>query len=292
MAGVFSGEALTRLPLLHPEARQALSDGSTAPACCPNSPVTRRYLEEWLEAVAGMGFLVVFLDEPHFYQPLWEGKVTGAWACRCPSCQQAFLARYGYPMPQEFTPAVREFREHSLLDLVAFLGRRARERGLRTALCLLPVDLKAHGFPGAEERLQALVQASGGHDSWLGPLLGFGIRDWETAAATPGLDIVGTDPYWYLFGEEAEPFFSAYARKAAQAAARAGKGLQLWLQAFRVPAGREEELCIGARIAREVGATHLAAWSFAGTRNSDLRCERPEVVWRVLGEESRALRAT
>ena len=68
-------------------------------------------------------------------------------------------------------------------------------------------------------------------------------------------------------------------------------GLQLWVQAFSVPEGREEELSTGLRVAAEVGATHVAAWSFEATASmSQIRCARPELVWGILGEEFRRLR--
>lgn len=44
-------------------------------------------------------------------------------------------------------------------------------------------------------------------------------------------------------------------------------------------------------MAAEEGATHLAAWSYRANESiSGARCERPDVVWRVLGESFRELR--
>ena len=57
-----------------------------------------------------------------------------------------------------------------------------------------------------------------------------------------------------------------------------------------MPEGREEELRLGLKVAAEVGATHLAAWSYEGTASMSIRCARPEVAWRVLGEAFRDLR--
>ncbi len=118
----------------------------------------------------------------------------------------------------------------------------------------------------------------------------FGVGDFETATI-PYIDIFGCDSYWYIFGTEAEPFVRAYGGAAAEAARKHGRGLQLWVQAFSVPEGREEELRTGLRVAAEVGATHVAAWSFEATASmSQVRCARPEVVWGILGEEFRRLR--
>ena len=123
--------------------------------------------------------------------------------------------------------------------------------------------------------------------------LSFGAQQVVDRSVTSDLDIFGCDPYWYLFGTDAQPFVRAYSGLAKAAAEKHGRGLQLWLQAFSVPAGREDELRSGVRVAEDLGATHLAAWSFEGTASmSQIRCRRPEVVWSILGEEFRRLRNT
>jgi hypothetical protein len=82
-----------------------------------------------------------------------------------------------------------------------------------------------------------------------------------------------------------------YSEAARSAARKCGRDLQLWLQAFRVPEGREEELRTGMRVAEDVGATHVAAWSYRATESmSQIACARPDVVWRIIGEEFRRLR--
>ncbi len=294
VAGVFSGETFARFPLAHPEARQVLSDGRRAPAACPNRPETRAFLRDWIDAGAAMGGDVLFWDEPHFYVGLWRGDLSGAWGCRCDVCLGLFRDRFARDMPSQFTPEVRAFREASLLDLLSELCRRGHDVGLRNALCLIPTDLAAHGFPQPQERLtraleRRLAEAPAGS---VEAMLHVGVGDFDTAAAIGDLDIFGCDPYWYLFGTEAEPFVRAYGGAAAEASRRHSRGLQLWVEAFSVPDGREEELRTGLRLAQEVGASHVAAWSYEGTASmSQIRCARPEVVWRLLGEEFARLRA-
>ena len=56
------------------------------------------------------------------------------------------------------------------------------------------------------------------------------------------------------------------------------------MQAFSVPEGREEELRTGLRLAASLGATHLAAWSYEATASMSIRCARPDVAWRIVGE--------
>jgi hypothetical protein len=289
LAGVFSGETFTRFPLDHPETWQVLSDGRRVGAACPNHPETRAFLRGWIDACAVAGSDVLFWDEPHFYVGLWRGDLSGAWACRCDVCLSLFRKRQGGEMPTEFTADVRAFREASLLELLTEMCRYGHEKGQRNALCLLPTDLAAHGFPQQQERLaRALESRPAGA---LEAMLHFGVGDFEAASAIPDLDIFGCDPYWYIFGTEAEQFVRSYGALAAEAARKHGRDLQLWVQAFSIPEGREDELLTGLRMAEEVGASHVAAWSFEATASmSRIRCARPELVWRLLGEEFRRMR--
>ena len=90
---------------------------------------------------------------------------------------------------------------------------------------------------------------------------------------------------------EPEQFMHVYGEEARAAVQKHGRTLQLWLQAFSIPQGREDELLTGIRVAEELGATHLAAWSYEGTSSmSQIRCARPQIVWSRLGEEFRRLR--
>jgi hypothetical protein len=67
--------------------------------------------------------------------------------------------------------------------------------------------------------------------------------------------------------------------------AASGKEPQVWLQTFLIGAGREGEVVRAAEAATQAGVGNLAAWGFAGCGHmSALRCERPEEVWRVVGE--------
>ncbi len=285
VTGIFSGETLTRFPLDHPEAWQVLSDGRRVPAGCPNHPATRQFLRNWVAAAAEVGGDVLFWDEPHFYVPFMRGDRSGAWACRCETCGERFRQRTGHAMPGELVDEVQAFREASLIELLAELSAEGKRLGLRNSLCLFPTGFAAAGLPELEERL---AKAAGGSN----PFIQFGLSDWDAAAAIPDLDIFGTDPYWYLLGAEPEAFMRAFTRRALEAAGRHGRQTQIWVQAFSVPEGREEELGMGLRVAAEMGASHLAAWSYDGTASmSSIRPARPDVVWRVIGEAFAEVRA-
>jgi len=293
VGGIFSGETLTRFPLDHPETWQMLSDGRRVGAACPNHPDTRKFLRAWVDAAAAAGGDVLFWDEPHFYAAPWRRDFSGAWACRCVVCLSLFDDRYRHSMPAEFTPEVRVFRESSLTELLTELCRYGHEKGMRNALCLLPTDLTAHGFPQPEERLRRALEKRGveAEPDAIQAMMHVGVGDFDEAAAIPDLDMFGCDPYWYIFGTDAEKFTRVYGLEAKAAAEKHGRGSQLWLQAFGVPEGREDELRIGIRIAEDLGTTHLAAWSYEGTASmSQIRCARPDIVWSMLGDEFRRLR--
>ena len=286
VTGIFSGETFTRFPLQHPETWQVLSDGRRVPSACPNHPATRQFLRQWVEDAAATGGDVLMWDEPHFYVGPWVGDLSGAWACHCDVCQAAFRERFGTAMPQRFDRDAVAFRETSLLELLADLSRLGHKKGMRNALCLIPTGFRRMGFPEVEERLGRLAPS----EEALAAFLHIGVDDWDAAAAIADLDIFGTDPYWHLFGVDPERFTRAYGQRAADAARAHGRGLQLWVQAFSVPEGREEELRLGLRVAAEAGATHVAAWSYEGTASMSIRCARPEVAWHLLGEAFRDLR--
>ncbi len=293
LAGIFSGETFTRFPLQHQEARQVLSDGRHVGHACPNHEETRAFLRQWIESCAAAGGDVLFWDEPHFYVGFWSGDPAPAWACYCETCAGLFRDRFGHRLPAEFTPEVRQFREDSLVDLLVEMCRYGREKGLRNALCLIPTDLSSHGFGEAHERLRSFLSSGMGDapDGSVEAALHIGVGDFDRCAAIPDLDIFGCDPYWYLFGADPERFMRAYSEEAAASARRYGRELQLWLQAFRVPAGREEELRMGVHVAEEVGADHLAAWSFRATESmSGIAPADPGRVWEVIGEEFRRVR--
>ena len=293
VSGIFSGESLSRFLVDHPEALQLRSDGRRAPAACPNHPETRRFLFDWVAAAAEAGGQVCFWDEPHFDIPLWRGDRSGAWACRCDHCRDRYREAAGGELPERMDGAVRAFRERALLDLLSTLSAEARRLGMRNALCLLPVDVEGVGLTELAQRIEARWRergtAEGAADD--APWRSTGIRDWDGAASIPDLDIFGCDPYWQSFRTEPEPFVRAFTRRTVETARRYGRDVQIWVQAFSVPEGREEELALGLRVAAEEGATHLAAWSFRATESmSSIGCARPEVAWRVVSETFRALR--
>jgi hypothetical protein len=289
VAGIFSGEALSDFPLSHLDTLQERSDGKSAPAACPNHPETRRFLIEWVRRAAEIGGDGIIWDEPHFFIPFLRRELSAAWACRCAVCKERFRQQAGHDMPKALDAEVFAFRESSLREMLTELVAEAKRLGMSNTLCLAPSHFADAGFP---EMSRALARLVGSDDASSDPFLQFGMKDWDAAAAIPGLDVFGTDPYWFMASVDPDAFLRAFAEKAMAAARRHGLKAQIWFQAFLVPEGREEELRAGVRTAAALGADQVAAWSYDGSSSiSKLRSARPDVVWRVIGEAFGELRA-
>ncbi len=288
VARVFSGETLSRFPLVNPDALQILSDGSKAAAACPNHRVTRDFLLDWVRAAAEAGGDTVLWDEPHFFVPFLNGIKGSAWACRCDECRRRFREQAGHEMPEALDEEVLAFRESSLRELIGELAAEARRLGMLNTLCLFPSDLITDGF---SEPCQLLARVT---ETPLegNPMRQFGFMDWDAAAAIPNLDIFGTDPYWYALRIPAEPLVTFYTDKALRVSRQNGLETQIWLQAYLIPEGREDELANGLRRVVDLGAQHVAVWSYEGSAAmSLLSCERPDRVWDVVGEVYGKIRA-
>ena len=257
---VFGGEPFSRFGAIHPEARQVGSDGRPTTAACLNQPAFRDFVRAWIDDVADLGGDTIFWDEP-----TWRiDRRTGTWCCHCDRCRALFRDRTGGAMPLEMTPEVHAFHEWSMAELLGDACEHAHERGFRNAICIMPPEASNPGF-----------------------------TDWDTAASIRGLDNFGTDPYWFSFGGEAAEYVGRNARRTVEVAERHGLDHHVWIQAFEVPAGREEELSTAIDAAVAAGARNLAVWSYDGcSAMSTCECERPDLTWDVVRRGFRRLRAS
>ena len=197
-------------------------------------------------------------------------------------------------MPREFTAEVRAFREASLLDLLTELCATGMSRGCETRSAYCPPTYPHTGFREPEERMRAAMAkrlgdakgARGGDDS-----------TWESAISDRGRN---SGPRYFRLRSVLVPVrdrgggLHAGLRDGGEGGRAATQPRASALGAgVSVPEGREEELRTGLRVEEELGATHVAAWSFAATESmSKIRPARPEVVWAIIGEEFRRLRTS
>jgi len=164
-----------------------------------------------------------------------------------------------YPTPRKgcFCSYCRQYAEISpLLDFILFLMKSAKKMGMRTGICLLP-------------------EALGGDES-----------HWEWVVSIPELDVFGTDPYWLAAQKPWQAYISSYAHKIYEMAMKHGKISQLWIQGFKVPAGREAEVGRAITLAGEAGIGSIAIWGYeACAQMSSIAPENPKKVWQVILKE-------
>jgi hypothetical protein len=223
---------------------------------------------KWIDDAVEIGADVLFWDEPHFFIE-WEKTAGEArWSCWCEHCREKFRRSQGMPMPSngqlnlasntlsEMSAAFMRFREEFVVEFLAELCGYGRNKGVRNAICLLPY--KEHRY---------------------------GVTDWAKVAAIPGLDIFGTDPYWLFFGKNVTRFVGDFSREVAQLARQFNKEPQIWIQNFRIPAGREDEIREAIAVAYAEGVRNFAAWSYYGSGYmSYIKSDNPQKVWDTLGE--------
>jgi hypothetical protein len=262
VGGIFGGEAFTQFALEHGDARQVLSDGSLAPAACPNHPGFREFMRDWIRAAVQAGVDVIFLDEPHFWDPHLQGWAKDVWSCRCTSCQKEFQEVFHAPLPEKLTPQVREFQDISMRSFLKELAQGAQAGGTKVALCLLP------DWEGKERVVER----------------------WARFASIEAVDIFGTDPYWMWAGRTFSDY-EYFVRATVKLAERYDKEPQIWVQACKVRAGEEEFVRRSVETAWDLGVRNIMAWSFLGTPYMTwVRSARPEVVWKELSAAYLAIR--
>ncbi|MEW5814753.1 MAG: hypothetical protein AB1798_05065 [Spirochaetota bacterium] len=254
---VFGGEAESDFALKKRDTCQLFSTGEAAPACCINNPQFRDFMRSWIDEVVTIGGEVVFWDEPHFFID-WERRGSSAerWTCWCMHCREKYERKYGGTLPVELNREMVAFRQDAVIDFLTFLSEYAHSKGLRNALCLLPI--KDHRY---------------------------GLSDWSGAAAIPHLDIIGTDPYWLWFNKSVEEFVGGLSKEIADLSSRFGKEGQIWIQNYKIPGGREGEIREAIDIAFRQGIRNFAAWSYFGTAYmSYIKSDDPKLVWDTLGD--------
>jgi len=269
--GLFGGEQFSAFVPRNPDACQILSTGQRAPAACPSAPETRAAMKLWLDMAIDFGADTIFWDEPHLYIPDWDDlhfAPDSAFACFCPRCRDSFQARFGQPMSQTgqgqalpIQPEMRQHREDLMVDFLSEMIGYAHDKGAKNAITLLPVD---------DEANESLP--------------------WNRIADIRGLDIFGTDPYWYLHDKDCETFVGEQMKKTMDVCQPRGLTPHFWAQGFGVPSSRENELETGFSLAVERGAKSIAIWGMHGCSAYDGTSDDPEKVWDVVGKTFGKLR--
>ena len=237
-----------------PDARQIYNTGEPRrKMVCLNSPEFLAFTREWIDMARDCGGRRLFWDEPSLAASDRQNGVYRRWTCACPRCRAIFAERFGHPMPQELTSEVEAFRRETVLHYFTGAAGYAKEKGMENIVCVMLGD-------------------------------SFGV-DVDSIVAHPALDNVGTDPYWVgqgISGEDVYPFVYSATRHNLDLCARHGKAHNVWLQAFGIPAGREEEMILAADAIYDAGARSVWAWGFRAGESNDYRCERPDIAWKTV----------
>jgi hypothetical protein len=265
MGGVFGGECFSRFVMQHPDACQVLSTGERVGNACLRQPKFRDYVKTWVEACAQAGGDVLFWDEPHLWIAEWNDRISqkDEFSCCCSLCRSDFEKIHGKPMPVTMTGEIKEFRDATLVDFLAYAAKTAKQvkPKFKNAVCLLPNDKR-----------------------WPNPI-------WENLAKLPEVDILATDPYWkqrpYKTGAKVplEGFVDNFAGKISEIAKRYKKEAQGWIQLYAIDKKGEKDITTALRIWEKSGVKNIAAWGFKACESySLLASERPQECWKRMGD--------
>jgi hypothetical protein len=263
VCGIFGGEAFTDRGAWDIEGQQQRSDARPLPKLCPNSMEVRAYLRQWFTTVAEvLRADAIFWDEPHFYIPYGASRAQGLWGCCCTRCQELFRSRYHQAMPPTETFEVRQCKQEAIAALLGEVTAQTATYGLQNIVCILP----------EHETLDGLQTKC------------------DLFAANPHLDVLATDPYplWHGRDIESTRVFCEALQRACQAH---GKGAQMWIQGFRVPAGVELLLGDEMRLMAQCGVHDIAIWSYLATAYmSSHACADSARVWEIFTKTMQDLR--
>lgn len=251
---IFGGEAFSAFVEEHsPDAVQILSDGKPGPLACPNNPVFRSFMKEWVQAAAATGAKTIFWDEPHFYLPSWTGGRPNTWGCLCRYCREGFEKMYGKRMPKTETDEVKAFKSKCLREFLKLGMKWGAAEKRNNALCVLPYDTPD------------LVR-----------------KKWMTYAKLPNLQVFGTDPYWAAFKQPVE-IVGEYSREVKTLCDDVGVEAQVWIQGFKIAAGQEPEVARAIELAAAAGVRNLAVWGVDACHHlSWIRPADAEKTWNTV----------
>jgi hypothetical protein len=253
IGGVFGGETASYAVGEHPEACQRDNAGAHVPALCPRQAPFRQVMQAWMDAAVAAAVHTVQWDEPQLALPFKAGAER--YGCCCAACQAAFRERYGRDLPPVATVESERFFADLLTEVVTWLVAEADQRGLESAIVLLP-----------DENYDAAHAAA--------------------MAALPGVRYFGSTPFTQRNGvvaAEIPEYLRGWADQANAATAGTPARSYAWVQAFDVAAGHEDEITLAITSLGEAGIDLIAVWSYrACEAMSGLACEDPDAAWNAV----------
>jgi len=249
--GVFGGEAFSGFIQENPLETQVTNKGERVGAACFNSEKFTYYMKKWVDSVKEIGGETIFWDEPHYkiLQPF--GRFPEEFTCKCEKCQKNFYERYGYEMPEKFNKDISNFRNDIAIDFFTEMTKYASRKGLKNNLCFLPQE--------SEE---------------------IGIKEYEKISSLGTINNIGSDPYWYGYGKPVEKFVGDTADKIKKLQKKYNKESHIWIQSFKVPKDRENEMINAAKILKTKKIDKVMFWGIKGCEViSSISSDNPKKVW-------------
>ncbi|MFN8661365.1 MAG: hypothetical protein U0075_05700 [Thermomicrobiales bacterium] len=250
IGGVFGGETASYAVGAFPEACQRDNTGAHIPALCPRQEPFRQVMRAWMDTAVATGVRTVQWDEPQLTLSFKAGAVRHG--CCCAACQAAFRQQHGEDLPPVATVESERFFADLLTEVVTWLVAEARQRGLESAIVLLP-----------DENYDTSHAAA--------------------MAAQPGVSYFGSTPFTLRNGvaaAEIPEYLRGWVDRGKAAVSGTPARTYAWVQAFDVAAGHEEEITLAITSLADAGVDLVAVWSYrACEAMSGLACEDPDAAW-------------
>ncbi len=254
VGGIFGGEAFSGfLQDNMPEAQISNLERSLGSVCF-YSEKFRNFIKKWIDSVKFIGGKIIFWDEPHFHLFNSQNNFPNEWSCRCNRCTEKFKKEFHYEMPLILNEDIVKFRNDSILDFFKFITSYAEEIGLKNYLCFLPEESKE-----------------------------IGITNYEDISSLNNIENVGSDPYWYAFNKPIESFVEETTKKISEISKKYSKDNHIWIQSFKVPNEREEEIYTAFEIIKNYPIKDVLFWGTEGCKIiSSISSDNPEKVWEII----------
>jgi hypothetical protein len=253
ISGVFGGETASYAVGEFPEACQRDNAGRHVPALCPRQEPFRQVMRAWMDIAVDAGVRTVQWDEPQLALTFKAGSERHG--CCCVACREAFREQYGQDLPPVATAESERFFADLLTEVVTWLVAEARQRGLESAIVLLP-----------DENYDASHAAA--------------------MAALPGVSYFGSTPFTLRNGvasAEIPGYLRGWADHGNAATEGTTASSYAWVQAFDVAAGHEDEITLAITSLADAGVDLIGVWSYrACEAMSSLACEDPEAAWNAV----------
>lgn len=237
----------------YPGAHQVYSNGDIAPVhVCYNAPEFVQFTKDWIDIVGEAGAKKLFWDEPHLLHDKADGDKPERFTCCCPRCKKLFEEKYGKPMPTVLTPEVEEFRTWSIANYFKTVSDYAKANGMYNSICVM-------------------LGASG-----------ISLENMASICGIESLDNIGSDPYWLDLHKGYEDVYKYVYEKSKfnmDVCEHFKKDHNLWIQGYRNPIGREEEIIASADAIYDSGARTIFVWGYRGSEGVDYRAESPDASW-------------